>query len=118
VRGLNEPAKEVEVLQIAVVARPTDAALYAALAESAYKAKNTRVGDLASEKAISLAPAGQRKKLKEELEASRRIRPARKAPLRLPPHPSGISSGTSGTAPPRPANQQTPRSPSVVRPTK
>ena len=42
--GLNEPAKEVEVLQIAVVARPTDAALYAALAEYAYKAHNVRVG--------------------------------------------------------------------------
>jgi hypothetical protein len=65
--GLNEPAKEVEVLQIAVAARPTDAALYAQLAEYAYKAKNVRVGDLASEKAVSLAPASQRTRLKDEL---------------------------------------------------
>jgi hypothetical protein len=65
--GLNEPAKEVEVLQLAVVARPTDAALYAALAEYAYKAHNTRVGDLASAKAVSLAPAAQRTALKHEL---------------------------------------------------
>jgi hypothetical protein len=65
--GLNEPAKEVEVLQIAVAARPTDAALYAQLAEYAYKAKNPRVGDLASEKAVSLAPASDRVRLKKEL---------------------------------------------------
>ena len=65
--GLNEPAKEVEILQIAVVARPTDAALYAALAEYAYKAHNTRVGDLASEKAVSLAPAADQARVKNEL---------------------------------------------------
>ncbi len=65
--GLNEPAKEVEVLQIAVAAKPTDAALYAALAEYAYKAKNARVGDLASEKAVELSPAADRKRVKDEL---------------------------------------------------
>jgi hypothetical protein len=65
--GLNEPAKEVEVLQIAVAAKPTDAALYASLAEYAYKAKNTRVGDLASEKAVALSPAVDRKSVKDEL---------------------------------------------------
>jgi hypothetical protein len=65
--GLNEAAKEVEVLQVAVVSRPTDAALYAALAEYAYKAKNVRVGDLASEKAVSLVPAAEKTKLKNEL---------------------------------------------------
>jgi hypothetical protein len=65
--GLREPAKEVEILQIAVAARPTDAALFAALAEYAYKAKNTRVGDLASAKAVALAPAAQRVRVKQEL---------------------------------------------------
>jgi hypothetical protein len=65
--GLNEPAKEVEVLQIAVADRPTDAALYGALAEYAYKAHNTGVGDLASEKAVSLAPAADRARVKAEL---------------------------------------------------
>jgi len=65
--GLNEPAREVEVLQIAVVSRPTDAALYAQLAEYAYKAHNIRVGDLASAKAVSLAPASERTRLKQEL---------------------------------------------------
>jgi hypothetical protein len=65
--GLNEPAKAVEILQIAVVARPTDAALYAALAEYAYKAKNPRVGDLAAAKAVALAPAADRTRVKNEL---------------------------------------------------
>jgi hypothetical protein len=65
--GLNEPAKEVEILQIAVAARPTDAALYATLAEYAYKAHNVRVGDLASEKAVELSPAADRARVKGEL---------------------------------------------------
>ncbi len=65
--GLDEPAKEVEILQIAVAARPTDAALYASLAEYAYKAKNVRVGDLASEKAVSLSPASEKTRVKNAL---------------------------------------------------
>ncbi len=64
--GLNEPAKAVQALQIVVENRPT-ASYYAALAEYAYKAKNERVGDLASEKAISLAPSTDRVRLKNEL---------------------------------------------------
>jgi len=81
--GLNEPAKEVEVLQIAIAARPTDAALYASLAEYAYKAHNSRIGDLASAKAIALAPAAQRKQLKTELAA-------------VKAHPNGTESAASG----------------------
>jgi hypothetical protein len=66
-QGLNEPAQAVRVLQIVVAARPTSAALYAALAQYAYKAHNVRVGDLASQKAVSLAPAAQRARVKNEL---------------------------------------------------
>ncbi len=65
--GLNQPAQAVQVLQISVAARPTSVELYAALAENAYKAHNVRVGDLASEKAISLAPASEQARLKTEL---------------------------------------------------
>jgi hypothetical protein len=65
--GLNEPSKAVEVLQIVVAARPTVASFYAQLADYAYKAKNTRVGDLASEKAVALSPTVDRKRVKEEL---------------------------------------------------
>jgi tetratricopeptide (TPR) repeat protein len=65
--GLKQPEKAVQVLQIVVAARPTSASLYAALAEYAYKAHNVRVGDLASAKAVSLAPAAQRVRVKNEL---------------------------------------------------
>jgi hypothetical protein len=66
-QGLNQPAQAVQALQIVVAARPNSAALYAALAEYAYKAHNVRVGDLASAKAVSLAPAAQRARLTTEL---------------------------------------------------
>jgi hypothetical protein len=70
--GLNEPAKEVEALQIAIVSRPTSAALYAALAQYAYKAHNNRVGDLASAKAVAFAPAAERVRVKNELAEARK----------------------------------------------
>jgi len=65
--GLNEPSKAVEVLQIVVAERPNVASLYADLAEYAYRAHNTREGDLASEKAVALAPASERTKVKDAL---------------------------------------------------
>jgi hypothetical protein len=66
-QGLNQPAQAVQALQIVVAARPNSAALYAALAEYAYKANNVHVGDLASARAVALAPAAQRARLKTEL---------------------------------------------------
>lgn len=66
--GLNQPASAVQVLQIVVAAEPNSASYYAALAEYAYKAKNTRVGDLATTKAVALAPPADRKRVKSELE--------------------------------------------------
>ncbi len=57
------------MLQLVVAAEPKNASYYAALAEYAYKAKNARVGDLASTKAVSLAPATDRARVKTELEA-------------------------------------------------
>jgi hypothetical protein len=65
--GLNEPAAAVQVLQIVVASEPQSAALFGALAEYAYKAKNTRQGDLAAAKAVSLAPSAERARLKKEL---------------------------------------------------
>jgi hypothetical protein len=67
--GLNQPASAVQVLQLVVAAEPKNASYYAALAEYAYKAKNARVGDLASTKAVALAPSAQRARVKTELEA-------------------------------------------------
>jgi hypothetical protein len=64
--GLNEPAKAVQALNYVVETRPT-AAFYGALAQYAYKAKNLRLGDLAAAKAVSLAPAGDRVRIKDQL---------------------------------------------------
>src|ERR1035441_8623915 len=65
--GLNQPAATVAVLQLVVAAEPQSASLFGALAEYAYKAKNTRQGDLAAAKAVSLAPSTDRARLKKEL---------------------------------------------------
>ena len=52
--GLNQPAAEVQVLQIVVAGKPqSEASVSASLAEYAYKAHNTRIGDLASAKAVA-----------------------------------------------------------------
>ena len=66
--GLNQPAAAVQVMQLVIAAKPPSAALYGRLAAYAYQAKNTRVGDLASQKTISLTPASERTKIKAELE--------------------------------------------------
>jgi hypothetical protein len=66
--GLNQPAQAVQALQIFLPSKPPSAALYGELAQFSYKAKNTREGDLASAKAVSLAPKAQRATLKKELE--------------------------------------------------
>jgi hypothetical protein len=66
--GLNQPAAAVQVMQLVIAAKPPSAALYGRLAAYAYQAKNTRVGDLASQKTISLTPAAQRAKVQAELE--------------------------------------------------
>jgi hypothetical protein len=66
--GLDQPSQAVAALQIIVAAKPNSASRYAELAEYSYKAKNPRVGDLAAAKAVALAPANQRVRLKKELE--------------------------------------------------
>jgi hypothetical protein len=66
--GLNQPAAAVQVMQLVIAAKPPSAALYGRLAAYAYESKNTRVGDLASQKTVTLTPAAQRSKVKGELE--------------------------------------------------
>jgi hypothetical protein len=65
--GLNQPAEVVKVLQIVTAARPESPTLFATLAEYAYRAHNVSLGDLASEKAVTLAPAAQKPRLKTVL---------------------------------------------------
>jgi tetratricopeptide (TPR) repeat protein len=67
--ALDEPANAVSALQILIATRPASAQLYASLAKYSYKANNTRQGDLATSKALSLAPASSRPQLKQALEA-------------------------------------------------
>ncbi len=69
--GLNQPSAAVQVLQVIVASDPESATsfYYRALAQYAYKAKDAHVGDLAAAKAVALAPAEQRARLKKELEA-------------------------------------------------
>ena len=56
--GLNEPAEAVQVLQIVVAARPDERCAVRRRSPSTPTRRTTRrVGDLASEKAVSLAPA-------------------------------------------------------------
>ena len=83
--GLNQPDAAVQVLQIIVAAEPSSPSYYSQLAIYAYKAKNTRVGDLASGKALSLAPASQRSHLKAYL-----------ASIKKNPSGSEASTGTPG----------------------
>ena len=67
--GLNQAPAAVAALQIIIPTEPPSASLYADLAEFSYKAHDVSQGDLASEKAVSLAPAAQRKEVKAQLEA-------------------------------------------------
>jgi hypothetical protein len=66
--GLNQPTKAVRALEIvAGAADPPSSNLYQQLAQLAYTAGETRTGDLASNRAVELAPAGDRKALREVL---------------------------------------------------
>jgi tetratricopeptide (TPR) repeat protein len=65
--ALNNPQNAMQALQIIIASRPPSAALYANLATLAYKLHNTHEGDLASKKAIALAPVAERTVLENEL---------------------------------------------------
>jgi hypothetical protein len=89
--GLNQPAAAVQVLQIIVAAEPSSEPYYSQLALYAYKAKNTRIGDLAAEKAVKLAPAAQRERLKTEFAA------LKKNPNGLPETATATTNGQTFT---------------------
>ena len=69
--GLSRPAKAVAAQEVVVDARPPSAGLYSTLAVLAYAAGQTRKGDLAAGKAVSLAPKDQRATLKDQLAAQK-----------------------------------------------
>jgi Fe-S cluster biosynthesis and repair protein YggX len=49
-------------------ANPNNPAYFELLARDAYQAKQTRIGDLAAQKALNLVPKSQRKQLKQQLQ--------------------------------------------------
>jgi len=69
--GLNRPAKAVTAQEIVIDARPASTGLYSTLAILAYAAGQTRKGDLASSKAVDLAPKEQRQTVKEQLKQAK-----------------------------------------------
>jgi hypothetical protein len=113
--GLKEPDKAVQALQIVVAARPESAAYYAQLAQFAYKAKNVRVGDLASAKAVSLAPANERVRVKNELAEVRKypnggqsfVTTTNGKTYQVKKAPNGQFTGTQVTTTPAPAKTGT-----------
>ena len=68
--GLNRPADAAAAQEIITEARPS-ANTYATLAIYAYQAGQTRKGDLASQKALSLAPKDQKNTLKSQLDQAK-----------------------------------------------
>ncbi|CAN5182357.1 hypothetical protein BH20ACT16_BH20ACT16_00200 [soil metagenome] len=68
-QGLNELDKAVGAKQIVTSAeRPPSSNLYAQLAVLAYQAGDNRTGDLASNRAVDLAPKADRKELRSTLD--------------------------------------------------
>jgi hypothetical protein len=68
--GLNELDNAVKAKQIVTAAtNPPNSNLYAQLAELSYRAKDFRTAGLAADRAVSLAPKGQRKALRTALDA-------------------------------------------------
>jgi hypothetical protein len=65
--GLNQPSAGVQVAQIAVEAEPKNSFYFRVLSEYAYKTHNVSVGDLAAKRAVRLAPAEQRARLRAGL---------------------------------------------------
>jgi hypothetical protein len=68
--ALNDPAKAVKAMQLVTAAEdPPNTRLYQQLAQLAYTAGDIRIGDLAAERAVDLAPKADRKSLREILKS-------------------------------------------------
>jgi hypothetical protein len=69
--GLNKPAKAVQAMEMVIDARGDNSNLYTQLAVLAYEAGQTRKGDLAADKAVSLAAPADRKLLRKNLDQAK-----------------------------------------------
>jgi hypothetical protein len=104
-------ANEATTYEIVTAANPTTATYFEYLAVAAYKAKETRKGDLAAAKAISLTPAQQQSSVKQQLAqakaqatgatgtATGATGTATGATGTATPTTSGTATGTTGTTP-------------------
>jgi len=66
--GLDKPEKAVRAMEMVIERRGDNSNLYSQLAVLAYQADQSRKGDLAADKAVSLAAAADRKLLRENLD--------------------------------------------------
>jgi hypothetical protein len=94
-QALNQPASEARALQVAIAGKPPSAGLYSSLAEAAYKARHLSEGDAAARKAVSLAPAAERKRVKKYL-AEIKKNPLSHAPTAVSKGPNGTYVATEG----------------------
>lgn len=86
--GLNELDKAVRAKQIVTDAeKPPSSNLYAQLAVLAYQAGDTRTGDLASARAVDLAPKEDRKELRRTLDVLKKQAAANRAQQSTPTPP-------------------------------
>ena len=95
--GLNQPAQAVSAQEVITEARPTSAT-FARLAVLAYDAGQTRKGDLASQKALSLSDKDLRPSLKSQLDAAKQqaAQGASGTGANATPAPSVSPTGSSG----------------------
>jgi hypothetical protein len=87
-QGLAQPAEGMRAMQIQIASQPPSAGLYSALAEYAYKAGNTNVGDAAASKAVKLSPSTERKRVEKYL-AELKKNPLSHSPVSISKEPNG-----------------------------
>lgn len=84
--GLSEPPKAVRAFEIVTAAAdPPSSNLFAQLAQLAYQAGETRTGDLAADRAVDLAPKGDKKLLRTTLEQIKTQAASQPAPTATTP---------------------------------
>jgi hypothetical protein len=91
--GLNQPQKAVDAQEVITQARPTSAT-FANLAVLAYQAGNTRTGDLAAKKALSLSDKDLRGNLKSQLDQAKQQSAASAASSATPTATASPSKGS------------------------
>lgn len=99
--ALNKPDEAVAAMEYVIAARKPSASVYVQYAQLAYAAGQTRKGDLASAKAVSLAPKDARKQLKDSLAQLKASAAAQTSTTAAAPETPAVTPGdSSSTTPP------------------